>query len=84
MSEESSISKKRSLRVSKPDSDNLLRDHFVEQLQHAPGLQKLLKDAKLVELEADGGGVKSASDYSYSAKVYGGDHFRLVGDAGGA
>lgn len=83
MSEESSIAKKKALRASNPESDKLLRDHFVEQLQHAPGLQKLLKHAKLVDVEAEDGGVKSASDYSYSAKVYGGDHFRLVGDAGG-
>lgn len=83
MSEDSSISKKKAMNTTHPTSNSVLKDHYVDQIRHAPGLQKLLGNARLLELEEEGGGVKSASDYSYSATSYGGDHFRIVGDAGG-
>ncbi|KAF8147454.1 hypothetical protein K438DRAFT_2090254 [Mycena galopus ATCC 62051] len=60
-----------------------LRNHYLSQLALAPRLMKLLGDA---ELHVDATGktptVRSASDYSYTASEYSGDHFRLVGDAG--
>ncbi|KAJ7157844.1 hypothetical protein C8R43DRAFT_1124994 [Mycena crocata] len=59
-----------------------LQDHYFDQLQFVPRLKKLLGGA---ELRVDASGqiptVKSASDYSYTAERYAGDHFRLVGDA---
>ncbi|TEB26484.1 FAD/NAD(P)-binding domain-containing protein [Coprinellus micaceus] len=53
-----------------------LRDHYLAQFQYLPGLKKLLGTATLA-----GGIVKSASDYSYSADGYAGNHFRIIGDA---
>ena len=41
-------------------------------------IEKLLDKAALVS-----SGIKSASDYSYSAAVKSGPHYRLVGDAAG-
>ncbi|KAK7464329.1 Flavin-dependent halogenase armH4 [Stygiomarasmius scandens] len=56
-----------------------LRDHYLAQFELVPGLKQLLGDATLVE---DGPNtVKSATDFSYAATAYAGDHFRLVGDA---
>ncbi|KAF9484535.1 FAD/NAD(P)-binding domain-containing protein [Pholiota conissans] len=72
-----SISKKAALRESNPDEYSL-KAHYLDQLQYTPGLRDLLKNATMKESEE---AVKSASDYSYSASSYAGDHFRLVGDA---
>ena len=44
--------------------------------------EELTETATLVEKEGDTT-VKSATDYSYAATEYAGDHFRLVGDASG-
>lgn len=55
-----------------------LRDHYLAQFQYLPGLKMLLGTATLA-----GGIVKSASDYSYSADGYAGNHFRIIGDASG-
>ncbi|KAF5319373.1 hypothetical protein D9619_008613 [Psilocybe cf. subviscida] len=74
-----SIRKKSTLREAAPDSYSL-KAHYHDQMQYAPGLRGLLKNARLKEYGADSE-VKSASDYSYSASSYAGDHFRLVGDA---
>lgn len=55
-----------------------LKDHYLQELQLAPGIIDLLGKATLVDDH-----VQSASDYSYqSADRYSGDHFRIVGDAG--
>lgn len=56
-----------------------LQDHYLEQLKLVPGLMGLLSTAQIVEST----GVKSASDYSYNSPVHSGDHFRIIGDAGG-
>ena len=60
---------------------------YLEILELAPGLKKLLGDAKLIDyLGSDGdngGSVHIASDYSYSADRYAGDGWRIIGDAGG-
>ncbi|KAF8183754.1 hypothetical protein K438DRAFT_1129539 [Mycena galopus ATCC 62051] len=59
-----------------------LQDHYLDQFVFAPRVKKLLGGA---ELRVDATGrtptVKSASDFSYTASSYAGDHFRLVGDA---
>ena len=61
---------------------------YLETLELAPGLKKLLGDGKLVNHlgTADDDGqilVHTASDYSYSADRYAGDGWRVIGDAGG-
>ncbi|KAJ7922291.1 hypothetical protein B0H13DRAFT_2230484 [Mycena leptocephala] len=57
-----------------------LQDHYLSQLAFAPRLKKLLGGAEL-RIDATGKSptVRSASDYSYTASGYFGDHFRLVG-----
>ncbi|KAJ6482943.1 hypothetical protein C8R47DRAFT_1178119 [Mycena vitilis] len=59
-----------------------LQDHYLSQLAFVPRLKKLLGDARLrVDASGQIPAVKSASDFSYTATHYAGDHFRLVGDA---
>ncbi|KAF8168995.1 hypothetical protein K438DRAFT_1615682, partial [Mycena galopus ATCC 62051] len=59
-----------------------LQDHYLDQFTFAPKLKKLLGAAQLrVDATGQTPTVKSASDFSYSASSYAGDHFRLVGDA---
>jgi flavin-dependent dehydrogenase len=75
-----SIRKKCDLREEKPDEYSL-KAHYLDQMQFTPGLRELLKNATLKEDINEP--IKSASDYSYSATSYAGDHYRLVGDAAG-
>jgi hypothetical protein len=75
-----SIRKKSELRKEKP-YEYSLKAHYLDQIQFTPGLRELLKNATLKE-DIDEP-IKSASDYSYSASCYAGDHYRLVGDAAG-
>ena len=78
ISQEHSISKKKATRERCQGTEaSTLTEHYLEQLQFTPGMAKLLEHAKLAS------GVKSASDWSYSASTFSGDHFRLVGDAAG-
>lgn len=82
MDMEVTIQKKAALREKNPEAYTL-QAHYLDQLQHAPYLRDiLLKDATF-RTDGGEGGVKSASDFSYSAKFYAGDHYRLVGDAAG-
>ncbi|KZO98522.1 FAD/NAD(P)-binding domain-containing protein [Calocera viscosa TUFC12733] len=57
-----------------------LKDHYLDCLKLTPGLCDLIGDAELVD---DGVHpvVQAAADFSYAAKSYAGDHYRLVGDA---
>ncbi|EJT99304.1 FAD/NADP-binding domain-containing protein [Dacryopinax primogenitus] len=57
-----------------------LKDHYLDCLKLTPGLCELLGEAELVD---DGVHpiVQAAADFSYAAKCYSGDHWRLVGDA---
>ncbi|KAH8101529.1 FAD/NAD-P-binding domain-containing protein [Cristinia sonorae] len=73
MLEEASVKKKRG---SDGTPSLSLKDHYLNQMQYAPGLVELLGDGTL---ESD---IKAASDYSYSATSYAGDHYRIAGDAG--
>ena len=60
---------------------------YLETLELAPCLKKLLGDGKLVDHLGSTNGspalVHTASDYSYSADKYAGDGWRVIGDAGG-
>lgn len=72
MDEKSRTEKRRAMREACS-----LKEFFIEQIQFVPGVSKLLANAHPVSE------VQSASDYSYSAASYYGDHYRIVGDAGG-
>ncbi|KAF7342746.1 hypothetical protein MSAN_01989800 [Mycena sanguinolenta] len=52
------------------------KTHYLDQLNLAPGVIRLLGPAKLVSE------IKSAADYSYSASYYAGPNYRIAGDAG--
>lgn len=62
----------------KPDGTRpSLTEHYLDQLQHVPGVRELIGDkGSFIP-----GSTKSASDFSYSATRYSGDHFRIIGDA---
>ena len=78
--EESSVAKKAEARrgsEGRPVDDAVLKTHYLDQLRFTPGLASLLEKAWLSSE------IKSASDYSYKATAVAGDHFRIVGDAGG-
>ncbi|KZT42314.1 FAD/NAD(P)-binding domain-containing protein [Sistotremastrum suecicum HHB10207 ss-3] len=80
MDQSISNAKKAKSKAAAAPKEFTLTDHYHEQLQaFAPHLCKLLTKAHLVT--DDGPAVKAASDYSYAATSYAGDHFRLVGDA---
>ncbi|THH14914.1 hypothetical protein EW146_g5488 [Bondarzewia mesenterica] len=76
MTEESSIAKKAARARCTSLDTSPLKEHYLDQFQHTPGLSDLLKCA---QLQSE---VKSASDYSYSASTFSGNHFRIAGDAG--
>jgi len=57
-----------------------LKQHYLDCLHLSPGLIDLLGDAKLVE-DGPCPVIQSASDFSYNAPSYSGDHYRLIGDA---
>ncbi|KDQ09292.1 hypothetical protein BOTBODRAFT_137937 [Botryobasidium botryosum FD-172 SS1] len=59
-----------------------MQEHYLEQLKFAPSILALVGPGELVKDATTGSVVKSASDYSYSASSYAGDHYRIVGDAG--
>ena len=65
---------------------SLSTQRYMETLELAPGLKKLLGDGKLVDCLGTGNNlsfVHTASDYSYSSDRYSGDGWRVIGDAGG-
>ncbi|KAL8778776.1 MAG: hypothetical protein Q9213_007256 [Squamulea squamosa] len=53
------------------------KEFFLDCLQDAPGILKVLGDS--AELISD---IKNASDWSYSASAYASPHIRVAGDAG--
>jgi flavin-dependent dehydrogenase len=58
------------------------REFYREELmKRAPTLVELIGEGQLVEGDQPSTTVRSASDYSYSAKSYAGPYYRLVGDA---
>ncbi|KAI3612699.1 non-heme halogenase [Moniliophthora roreri] len=63
--------------ILKPDGTKpTLTEHYLDQFQYVPNLKSYIGDGTLVP-----DSVKSASDYSYFAHSYAGDHFRIIGDA---
>lgn len=60
---------------------------YLETLELAPGLKKLLGGGKLVNYlgidDSNSSLIHTASDYSYSSDRYSGDGWRIAGDAGG-
>ena len=59
-----------------------LKQHYLDCLQLSPRLIKLLGDVKLIK-DGPYPVVQSASDLSYNAPTYSGDHYCLIGDAAG-
>ena len=55
---------------------------YLDELKRAPGLIKLLGEGQLRTKEGEPP-VKTTSDFSYAAREYAGDHYRIAGDAGG-
>ncbi|KAG2059626.1 FAD/NAD(P)-binding domain-containing protein [Suillus hirtellus] len=81
MDQESSNRKKKASCAASGTSGSNLLAHYKEELRRAPGVLRLIGNGTLrnnATVEA----VKSASDFSYSASSYAGDHFRLAGDSG--
>ena len=60
-------------------SDSTLTARYLSSLTLAPGVVNLITQSGILE----GGSVKSASDFSYSANSYAGPGYRIIGDAGG-
>ncbi|KAG2130749.1 hypothetical protein DEU56DRAFT_982066 [Suillus clintonianus] len=81
MDQESSNRKKKVSRAASGGSGSNLLTHYIEELSRAPGALKLIGKGTL-QNDGTPEAVKSASDFSYSASSYAGDHFRVVGDAG--
>ncbi|TFK44724.1 hypothetical protein BDQ12DRAFT_673465 [Crucibulum laeve] len=75
-----SASKKAAGKVAAQGGEYTLKDHYLDQLQYVPNLKKFLEGAELKE-DGDHYRVQSASDFSYAADKYAGDHFRMIGDA---
>ena len=76
------ISNRKKKEVQSVPGVSSLQAHYLEEVQKVPGLIKLLGEATLKN-SGQPGAVKSTSDFSYSASSYAGDHYRIVGDAGG-
>jgi len=53
-----------------------ITEHYADMFQYAPHVTEFLKEGEMIP-----GTTHSASDYSYWASGYSGDHYRLVGDA---
>ncbi|KAF5375807.1 hypothetical protein D9757_011192 [Collybiopsis confluens] len=61
----------------KPDGAKYsITEHYNNQFQWAPHVTEFVSGGEMIA-----GTTHSASDYSYWAKGYSGDHYRLVGDA---
>ncbi|KAI0684562.1 hypothetical protein BC835DRAFT_1409127 [Cytidiella melzeri] len=63
------------------DHSERAHQFYLEELKRAPGVIKLLGNARL-RVNAGQVSVKTTSDFSYAASNYAGDHYRLAGDAG--
>ncbi|KAG2036807.1 putative halogenase [Suillus americanus] len=81
MDQESSSRKKMASRATSGGSGPNLLAHYKEELSRAPGVLRLIGNGTLRN-DGTPEAVKSASDFSYSAPSYAGDHFRLAGDSG--
>ena len=59
-----------------------LKEYYLDQFQFVPGVRNLLDGATMKE-DDEYHHVRSASDFSYAADKYAGDHYRIIGDASG-
>lgn len=59
-----------------------LHAHYLQEIQRLPRLRNLLEKATLRNSGLPDS-IKSASNFTYSASTYAGDHYHIVGDAGG-
>jgi len=59
-----------------------LKEYYLDQFQFVPGVRNLLDGATMKE-DDEYYHVQSASDFSYAADKYAGDHYRIIGDASG-
>jgi len=75
------ISNRKKKELQNPTGMPSLQAHYLQEIQKSPGLVKLMANGTLRNAGKPGS-VKSASDYSYSATSYAGDHYRIAGDAG--
>ena len=82
MNEEASKQRKQATKRENGGVAPTAKQHYLHCLQLSPRLIELLGDAKLCE-DGPYPVVQSASDYSYNAPTYSGDHYRLIGDAAG-
>ncbi len=62
--------------------DERLHAFYMDELQRAPGVIKLLGEGALQSRPGEKV-IKTTGDFSYSAGKYAGDHYRIAGDAGG-
>ena len=83
MDQDISTNKKRAGRNAAGVRGYSLQDHYLEELQRAPGVMKLIGEGRLRNKD-NPEGVKAASDFSYAAPSYAGPRYRIAGDAGGA
>ncbi|KAG1901077.1 putative halogenase [Suillus fuscotomentosus] len=79
--QESSNRKKKASRAASGGSGSNLLAHYKEELRRAPGAIELIGKGTLRN-DGTPEAVKSASDFSYSASSYAGNHFRVAGDSG--
>jgi len=60
-----------------------VKEHYLDQFQFVPGVQNLLDGATMKDDDDEYSHIRSASDFSYAADKYAGDHYRIIGDASG-
>ncbi|KDQ15003.1 hypothetical protein BOTBODRAFT_300218 [Botryobasidium botryosum FD-172 SS1] len=78
MNQEVYTQKRKSEKATRPS----LQEHYEGQLaEWAPTIMRLIGEGK-IKTNVEGPTVKMASDYSYNAPSYAGDHYRIAGDAG--
>ncbi|KZT50406.1 FAD/NAD(P)-binding domain-containing protein [Calocera cornea HHB12733] len=75
-----SVRKKREAKEAPGGAEEGLKEHYLRQLKLCPGVRELIGEGVLVE-GGEAPTVRAASDFSYTATSYAGDHYRLVGDA---
>lgn len=64
------------------DIDEKNYKYYMDELSRSPSMAKLLGGGTMKTTDGRKG-LKTTSDFSYDSDRYGGDHYRIVGDAGG-
>ncbi|KZT28366.1 putative halogenase [Neolentinus lepideus HHB14362 ss-1] len=70
------LHKSKKIKFKEVSGESSVTPYYISQLELAPGLIKLLGDAKL---DSE---IKSAGDYSYYSPIHAGPRYRIAGDAG--